>query len=153
MLAAFGGLFIGAAALHGQDTSFKAMQARGGVAMGVDQYTSIHKFDDLPDGGRIELQRDRNDSAGVHAIRAHIHAIADAFTNGDFSTPELVHMKEVPGTNVMAAKRAQIHYTPKALPRGAELRITTSDPAAIKAVHQFLAFQRGEHHAGGHSMH
>jgi hypothetical protein len=30
------------------------------------------------------------------------------------------------------------------------VRITTADPAAVEAVHQFLAFQRHEHHAAGH---
>ena len=123
------------------------MQQRGKIAMGVDQYTSIHKFDDLADGGRIELQRDRDDSAGVHAIRAHLHAIAKAFQSGDFSTPAFVHMQTVPGTADMAKRRAVIRYSARELPRGGELRITTSDSTAIKAVHQFLAFQRGEHHA------
>src|SRR4051812_13594320 len=70
-----------------QDTSFAAMQMRGKVAMGVDQYTSIHKFDDLSDGGRIELQRDRDDSVGTRAIRDHLRAISAAFSTGDFSTP------------------------------------------------------------------
>ena len=150
------GLLVTATAAGAQaskDTSFAAMQQRGKMAMGVDQYTSVHKFDDLADGGRIELQRDRDDSAGVHTIREHIHGIAEAFAKGDFSTPAFVHMKDVPGVKVMSAKRKSITYTPKALPRGAELRITTSDPEAIKAVHEFLAFQRGEHHASGHSMH
>lgn len=104
-------------------------------------------------GGRIELQRDRDDSAGGHAIRAHLHAIAKAFQSGDFSTPAFVHMQTVPGTADMAMRRAKIRYSLKELPRGGELRITTSDSTAIKAVHQFLAFQRGEHHAGGHDMH
>src|SRR4051812_49278676 len=56
----------------GQDSSFGAMQKRGKQAMGVDQYTSTHKFDALPDGGRIELQRNSDDSAGVATIRAHV---------------------------------------------------------------------------------
>ena len=129
------------------------MQARGREAMGVDQYTSIHKFDDLANGGRIELQRDRDDSAGVATIRHHIHAIATAFATGDFSTPEFVHMKTVPGAADMARLRTKITYAPKELPRGAELRIVTKDTAAIRAVHQFLAFQRDEHHADGHQMH
>jgi hypothetical protein len=33
-----------------EDSAFRAMQARGLVVMGVDQYTSIHRFDALPDG-------------------------------------------------------------------------------------------------------
>ncbi len=120
--------------------------------MGVDQYTSIHRFDDLPDGGRIELQRDRDDAAGVRAIRQHLKDIEAAFSTGDFTTPAFVHMRDVPGTTVMAAKRAAIRYRFKALPRGGELRITTADSLAREAVHQFLAFQRGEHHAAGHTM-
>jgi hypothetical protein len=136
-----------------QDSSFAAMQKRGKVAMGVDQYTSIHKFDDLADGGRIELQRDRDDAAGTRAIRDHLKAISVAFSSGDFSTPAFVHMREVPGTKVMAEKRGVIRYAFRELPRGGELRITTTDPAALASVHQFLAFQRGDHHAAGHDMH
>jgi hypothetical protein len=139
----------GAPSLRAQDTTFAGMQHRGKQAMGVDQNTSTHKFDALPDGGRIELQRDVDDTAGVTAIRAHIRAIAKAFKSGDFSTPEFVHMKTVPGTKVMAAKRAVITYEPHDLPRGAELRIRTADPAALAAIHDFMKFQRSDHHADG----
>jgi hypothetical protein len=136
-----------------QDSSFAAMQQRGKAAMGVDQYTSIHKFDDLADGGRIELQRDRDDAVGVEAIRAHLRDIAKAFATGDFSTPAFVHMRDVPGTKVMTARRALVTYRYAPLPRGGQLRITTTDSAARTAVHQFLAFQRDDHHAAGHAMH
>jgi hypothetical protein len=133
------------------DSAFAAMQARGRQAMGVDQYTSTHHFDALPDGGRIALQSDRGDSTAVATIRAHIREIARAFATGDFSTPALVHMQTVPGTRVLAAKRAVITYQPRDLPRGAELRIRTSDPEALRAIAEFMAFQRGEHRAGGRS--
>ena len=129
------------------DTSFAAMQERGKAAMGVDQYTSGHHFDALADGGRIELQRDVDDPDGVARIRAHIREIAQAFKAGNFSTPAMVHMQDVPGTKIMAAKRALITYEPHDLPRGAELRMRTTDPEALRAIHEFMAFQRGEHHA------
>jgi hypothetical protein len=132
-----------------QDTTYAGVQKRGRTAMGVDQYTSTHRFDALADGGRIELQRDSDDSAGVATIRAHIRAIAKAFKSGDFSTPAFVHMRMVPGTDVMAAKRAVISYEPRDLPRGAELLIRTKDADAIAAIHRFMAFQRADHHAGG----
>jgi hypothetical protein len=122
------------------------MQERGKIAMGVDQYTSTHHFDMLPDGGRIALERDVPDSAGVSQIRAHIREIARAFKAGDFSTPATVHMQDVPGAKVMAEKRAAITYEPRDLPRGAELRIRTSDSAALRAIHEFLTFQRSAHH-------
>jgi hypothetical protein len=117
--------------------------------MGVDQYTSTHKFDALPDGGRIELQREVDDTAGVAQIRAHLNEIAKAFESGDFSTPAFVHMQQVPGTKIMAARRAAISYTYRDLPRGGELRIVTKDPEALEAIREFMAFQRQDHRAGG----
>ncbi len=75
------------------DSAFVALQARGKIEMGVDQYTSTHRFDDLADGGRIELTRDASDSAGVSTIREHLASIARAFANGDFSTPFAVHAR------------------------------------------------------------
>lgn len=132
------------------DTAYKAMQERGKAAMGVDQYTSTHTFDALPTGGRIVLQRDASgDTAGVAQIRAHIREIARAFKAGDFTTPGFVHMQDVPGTKVMRQKREVIAYEPHDLPRGAELIIRTTDAEALKAIQEFMAFQRGEHHAGG----
>jgi hypothetical protein len=131
------------------DSAFAAMQERGRIVMGVDQYTSTHHFDALPDGGRIELQRDVSDSAGVARIRMHLRQIAIAFKAGDFSTPAVVHMRDVPGANVMVAKRDVITYETHELPRGAELRVRTRDPEALRAVHDFMAFQRTEHHATG----
>lgn len=131
------------------DSAFRALQERGRIAMGVDQYTSIHRFDDLPDGGRVELQRAEDDSAGIATIRAHLREIEAAFQAGDFSTPAFVHMRDVPGAAVMAQRRSRLRYEVRDLPRGAELRIRTADPGALAAVHEFMAFQRGDHRAAG----
>ncbi len=132
------------------DTSFAAMQERGQTAMGVDQYTSSHIFESLPDGGRIVLQRDSIDSKGTDAIRSHLAVIAIAFSQGRFDIPGFVHAQSVPGTPVMAARRAEISYTMDTLPRGGEVRIQSGDSVAVAAIHEFLAFQRMEHHAMGH---
>ena len=133
----------------GADSAFTALQARGQQAMGVDQYTSIHQFDSLLDGGRIELQRDVDDPAGVEQIRRHLQEIAKAFKSGDFTTPAFVHMRQVPGTEIMAARRDAITYNYRDLPRGGELRMVTGDPEALVAIHAFLAFQRQDHRTGG----
>lgn len=136
--------------VHGQsDTAFQSMNARGTVAMQVDQGRSIHHFDSLRDGGRIVLESTDGDSAGIAGIRAHFRDIEAAFRAGDFSIPMFVHGQAVPGTDVMAARRAQIRYTRTELPRGAELRMETTDSAALAAIHAFLAFQREAHHAPG----
>ena len=130
------------------DSVFAALQKRGEMTMGADQYTSVHRFEPLADGGRIVLQRDSADSAGEATIRAHMKTIAAAFASGDFASPEFVHaMDSVPGTAVMARLKNEITYTASDLPRGGEVRITTRNAEAVKAIHDFLAFQRGEHRA------
>jgi hypothetical protein len=131
------------------DTAFAALQARGKGAMGVDQYTSSHRFDVLPDGGRIELQRNSDDADGVAQIRKHMREIAGAFAAGDFDIPMLVHMPEVPGTRVMKERTRRIQYTVRDLPRGAEVRLTTRDPKALAAIREFMEFQRRDHRSGG----
>jgi hypothetical protein len=133
------------------DSAFAAMQARGQTVMGVDQYASAHVFEDLVDGGRIVLDaRSAFDTAGIVAIQQHMRDIATAFRAGDFARPFRVHAHVVPGTSVMAARRTEITYEATDRPRGAEVRIRTTDSAAVAAIHAFLAFQRAAHHAAGH---
>jgi hypothetical protein len=133
------------------DAAFAQMQERGRMVMGVDQYTSAHVFEDLPDGGRIVLDRDSTgDTSGVATIRQHMRDIAAAFQAGDFTKPFQVHAQVVPGTDVMRAQRADIRYQVIDRPRGGEVRLTTTSRAAVAAIHEFLAFQRTGHHAAGH---
>jgi hypothetical protein len=136
------------------DSQFARVQGRGATVMGVDQNTSRHVFEDLPDGGRVVLDRDdASDTAAIRTIRSHMRDIEAAFRHGNFTAPGLVHARDVPGTAVMSQKRSAIAYAVEDRPRGAELRIRTSDPAAIAAVHEFLAFQRMDHRAAGHEGH
>lgn len=136
------------------DTSFAALQARGAAVMGVDQYASAHVFEDLPDGGRVVLDRaDAADTADIRTIRAHMRDIQAAFRAGDFSKPFQVHAQAVPGTAVMTARSTAISYEAIDRPRGGEVRIRTHDPAAVRAIHAFLAFQRGAHRAADHEQH
>jgi hypothetical protein len=133
------------------DSAFAKLQQRGATVMGVDQYTSEHVFEPLPDGGRIVLQRKQADSAGEAVIREHMHTIATAFAGGDFTLPGVVHaMKDVPGTQEMREFRNDITYTAQDLPGGGEVVISTRNPRAVTAIHEFLAFQRMDHRAGAH---
>ena len=139
------------AAKPATDSAFAAVQERGAAVMGVDQYTSAHVFEDLPDGGRIVLDRgDTADVAGIATIRAHMREIAGDFRDGNFTKPFAVHAMAVPGTMEMTARRARISYEAIDRPHGAEVRIRTGDPRAVSAIHEFLAFQRSDHRAAGH---
>jgi len=127
------------------------MQSRGAHVMGVDQYTSAHVFEDLPDGGRVVLERDdATDTAAIAKIRGHMRDIEAAFRAGDFTKPFEVHAQTVPGTAIMAARRGAIQYEAIDRPRGGEVRMRTSDATVVRAIHEFLAFQREQHHAAGH---
>jgi hypothetical protein len=133
------------------DSAFAALQQRGETAMGVNQYTSQHVFEALPDGGRIVLQRKESDSAGEATIRAHMREISTAFRSGDFALPGFVHATgDVPGTAVMKRLKAEISYTPRDLPGGAAVAISSRNSEAVSAIHSFLAFQRIDHRAGSH---
>ncbi|HEX6645000.1 MAG TPA: hypothetical protein VF037_09990 [Gemmatimonadales bacterium] len=127
------------------DSAFAAVQERGKQAMGVDQYTSAHRFDPLPDGGRIVLVRDAADTAGVRTIREHMQEIREAFRKGDFTIPGFVHDRDVPGTRVLAAKRSELRIVYRPVAGGGELQLATRDPEVVKAIHEFLAFQRMDH--------
>lgn len=133
------------------DPEFAELQTRGQEAMGVDQYTSTHLFDALPDGGRIELQRDVDDPEGVSTIRRHLQEIAIRFRQGDFTIPGFVHAQQVPGTDTMARLASRIEYSYSDLPQGGEVRIRTDDAEAVEAIHEFMAFQRMDHRASGHA--
>ena len=133
------------------DARFQGVQARGAEVMGVDQYSSTHVFEELPDGGRILLVRqDTSDAAGTATIRAHLRAVADSFRKGVFTDPAAVHAMVVPGTATMARLHDRIGYAMMERPGGGELRITTMDHEALDAIREFLAFQRMDHRAAGH---
>jgi hypothetical protein len=50
-----------------------------------------------------------------------------------------------PGVPVMKEKHAAINYTFQPTGRGGQVRIVTHDPEALKAIHEFLAFQIRDH--------
>lgn len=119
--------------------------------MGVDQEASRHVFEDLADGGRIVFTMiDSADATGAATIRAHLRSVADSFSAGVFTDPALVHATEVPGTATTSRLKNRISYVFSERPAGGELRLVTSDPEALSAIEEFLAFQRMDHRAAGH---
>ena len=140
---------MGVTAVPGQ--ARPEVQERGKAVMGVDQYRSRHVFESSPNGGRIVLQMDdAADTSAIAAIRNHMRGIASDFRAGNFDRPFQVHARHVPGTDVMAERSALITYMASDLPRGAQVEIVTRDPRALRAIHNFLAFQRMDHAAPGH---
>jgi hypothetical protein len=71
--------------------------------------------------------------------------IAEMFARGDFSVPMFIHSIVPPGVETMKRLKGNIRYEAENTARGAQLRITTNDPRALAAVHQFLRFQILDH--------
>lgn len=125
------------------------VEKHGDEAMGFPHDKTAHHFRLYADGGAIEVTvKDREDSENRQAIRSHLRHIVTMFSNGDFSTPMFVHDQVPPGVAVMKEKRAEISYSFEESVAGGRVRIKTTNPEALKAVHDFLRFQIEDHHTG-----
>jgi hypothetical protein len=117
--------------------------------MGFSHETTAHHFCILPDGGMISVEtRQENDASTRDQIRTHLSHIAGMFTSGEFDIPMFIHDRVPPGVPVMKAKRNSISYTYQDTEHGGQVRIKTADAEAVKAVHDFLAFQIQDHRTG-----
>ena len=125
------------------------MKARGDQAMGFDQDKATHHFRLTATGGAVEVgANDAADLVTRDQIRAHLKTIAAQFADGVFEKPEQTHAETPPGVTTMQARKASIGYAYEEMPNGGRVRITTSDAAALAAVHDFLRYQIREHATG-----
>jgi hypothetical protein len=140
--------------LAGQSASAQdphaGMHARAAGVMGFDQDKTAHHFSLFDDGGAIEIAvKDAADTVNRDAIRAHLPHIAERFGAGSFEAPVQIHgTKEVPGIAVLTALKSRVAYKYAETPNGGRVDITSSDPVAVAAVHDFLKYQIAEHKTG-----
>jgi hypothetical protein len=125
------------------------MNERGEHAMGFSQTATTHHFLLKSDGGVIQVEvNDAKDISSRDNIRMHLGHIAKMFADGDFNTPMFVHDTIPPGAPEMKRLRAEIHYSFEETPNGGQVVVSSSDKAALLAIHQFLRFQIEEHKTG-----
>ena len=125
------------------------VETRGDQAMGFSQQMTTHHFTLTNDGGIIEVEADNpNDKASRDAIRQHLDHIATLFSQGDFDLPMFIHAQTPPGVPAMKRLKEQIKYQTQPTAKGAEVKIATTNPEAVSAIHQFLRFQIQDHHTG-----
>ena len=123
------------------------VEKHGDQAMGFPHDKTTHHFHLSADGGAIEITvNDSKDAENLRAIRLHLAHIATQFSNGDFAIPMFVHDQVPPGVPAMKEQRATISYRFEELPTGGRVRIKTTNPEALKAIHDFLHFQIEDHH-------
>ena len=125
------------------------VDSRGDHAMGFSHESADHHFTLLPDGGTIEVViKADHDDATRDQIRLHLTHIAGMFSDNNFEIPMFIHDRVPPGVPVMKEKHSAITYTFEPTERGGQVRIVTHNPKALKAVHEFLAFQIQDHRTG-----
>ncbi|MFI5097644.1 MAG: hypothetical protein ACHQT6_06675 [Candidatus Acidiferrales bacterium] len=125
------------------------MNERGEKGMGFSQTATTHHFFLNPKGGVIQVEaNDPADTASRNNIRMHLGHIAQAFQKGDFAIPMFVHDMVPPGVEGMKARQEKIRYSFEEIPNGGRVVISSTDKAALAAIHRFLRFQIEEHKTG-----
>lgn len=125
------------------------VNSRGDTVMGFSHEKTTHHFHLFSDGGSIEVTaNDPADVAQREQIQVHLSHIARMFAEGNFQAPMLVHDKVPPGSRVLQRLKAAVFYRFESLERGGRVRITTTNPEALSAVHEFLRFQISDHQTG-----
>lgn len=125
------------------------MNKRGDHVMGFDHTKTTHHFLLQQQGGSIEVTANSSDDVeSSEQIRMHLKHIAKMFAEGNFNAPMLIHDQTPPGVPVMQELKGEINYSFEEIDRGAAVRISTKNPIALKAIHDFLRFQIKEHKTG-----
>jgi len=126
-----------------------ALMERGEHAMGFSQTSTTHHFRLREDGGVIAVSaNDAKDAELREQIRMHLRHIARAFSDGDFDIPRFVHDQTPPGVSVMKRHSSDVQYNFEETETGGQVTVSSHDPEAIDAIHDFLKFQIREHKTG-----
>src|SRR5262245_55031137 len=134
---------------HNHDSHLDVVNRRGDAVMGFSHAKTTHHFLLKTDGGAIQVEaNDANDAAIRDQIRRHLKHIAKKFSEGDFAAPMLIHGQMPPGVTAMRSLKAGIKYEFEELEHGGRVCISTNNPEAVKAIHEFLRFQIKDHQTG-----
>ena len=149
----FAAMMAGAAIAFAQEKPaadhHAAVNNRGDHAMGFSHEKTTHHFRLLKDGGAIEVSsNDPKEADSRDQIRVHLKHIAASFSAGNFEMPMFIHDQMPPGVPVMKRLRNQIKYEVESITGGARVRISSTNPEAVKAVQDFLRFQITDHQTG-----
>jgi hypothetical protein len=152
MIACFAATLLVVSVTYAQqsaDAHHGGVVQRGDQVMGFSHNKTVHHFRLTPDGGTIEaVATDPSDKESREEIRTHLDHIAQMFHNGNFNAPMLIHARTPPGVPIMKKLRDQIQYQVEQSPVGAQVHISSTNPQAITAIHDFLKFQIEDHQTG-----
>ncbi len=135
-------------AVQGHDPHTE-MNNRGDRVMGFSHEKTTHHFRLYADGGSIDVSaNDPQDAATRDQVRMHLSHIAQMFAAGNFQAPMLIHDQVPPGVPTLQRLKAAVSYRFEKTETGGRVRIVTSNPEAVNALHEFLRFQISDHQTG-----
>ena len=137
---------------------------QGMHVMPFDLKQTQHLFTQTDTGGVQQvIAKNPGNSQQIEVIRQHLLKISGEFSRGDFSNPEKIHGKEMPGLAALrAAKPEQLQVRYNELPNGAEISYSSENKALVTAIHQWFDAQLFDHgpdamdgmnHGNMHDMH
>src|SRR6516164_10825189 len=119
------------------------------AGMGFSQTTTTHHFILTPNGGIVQVTaNDPQNTEQIETIQMHMKHIAQMFSEGSFSIPHFVHDQTPPGVPTMKELKNSIQYSAEPLSAGGRIKIETSLPEGVAAIHAFLRFQIKDHETG-----
>jgi hypothetical protein len=117
--------------------------------MGFNQTATTHHFILTPNGGIVQVTgNDPKNTEQIETIQMHMKHITEMFSEGNFSIPHFVHDQTPPGVPTMKELKDAIRYSAEPLSNGGRIKIETTSPEGIAAVHEFLRFQIKDHETG-----
>jgi hypothetical protein len=119
------------------------------AGMGFSQTTTTHHFVLTEKGGFVQVTaNDPNDKDQIETVQMHLKHIASLFSDGNFSIPHFVHDQNPPGADTMRKMKKSIQYSEELLTNGGRVKMESSSPQAVAAIHDFLRFQINDHQTG-----
>jgi hypothetical protein len=123
------------------------VRQRGMHVMPFDLEQTQHIFNKTETGGVQQvIVKDPGNSKQIELIRQHLTKISGEFSHGDFSDPEKIHGKGMPGlATLRTAKPGQLHVQYKELADGAEITYSAEEKALVAAIHEWFDAQLADH--------
>ncbi|GAB4254812.1 MAG: hypothetical protein Kow0065_02280 [Methylomicrobium sp.] len=140
------------------DARLDQVERLGSKVMPFDLEKTTHVFSKTPKGGVQQVvAKHPQDSEQIRLIREHLSQIAEEFSRRNFSGPESIHGKNMPGlAELRAAQAGELDVIYAELVDGARIDYTSDKPEIIRAIHDWFDAQLGDHarHAvAGHEQH
>lgn len=145
-LAIVGGLYATGQFVPAVANRQQMVHNMGSQVMPFDLGKTTHVFKVTDTGGIQQVvAKDPNDQQQIALIQQHLQHETMQFSMGNFSDPSTLHGSDMPGLKQLEAGAAQIKVEYTALPNGAQLTYTTSEPQLIVALHQWFDAQLSDH--------